>query len=133
MWVQMLITISGGRADGTNWPDRYGVLEVPDHEGRDLIRARHAIPADPPAVTAGPGTARVTAAAAPVIPEQAAAVPEGIPEPAAAVPVPAETPAPGPADLKAAWVDYAVSQGTDRGQAEAMTKADLMSRYGGRL
>lgn len=33
---------------------------------------------------------------------------------------------PAQADNKAAWVDYAASQGIDRGEAEAMTKADLM-------
>ncbi|GII84592.1 hypothetical protein Ssi03_25820 [Sphaerisporangium siamense] len=31
---------------------------------------------------------------------------------------------------KAAWVDYAVSQGADREQAEATSKADLIDRYG---
>ncbi|GII63550.1 hypothetical protein Skr01_36350 [Sphaerisporangium krabiense] len=31
---------------------------------------------------------------------------------------------------KAAWVDYAVSQGADRGEAEATSKADLIDRYG---
>lgn len=43
----------------------------------------------------------------------------------------AETPAPG--DPKQAWVDYAVASGAGPDEAAAMTKADLMSRYGGRL
>lgn len=54
----------------------------------------------------------------------------GIPGPAAE-PEPAR--APGPAAIKQEWIDYAVSQGASPEQAAAMTKADLMSRYGGRL
>lgn len=33
---------------------------------------------------------------------------------------------PAQADPKDAWVDYAVTQGIDRDEAEAMTKADLV-------
>ena len=33
--------------------------------------------------------------------------------------------------LKAGWVDFAVSQGMDRDQAEAMTKVQLKERFGG--
>lgn len=36
---------------------------------------------------------------------------------------------PARADNKAAWVDYAVDQGAERDEAEAMTKADLVERY----
>jgi len=32
---------------------------------------------------------------------------------------------------KAAWVDWAVSQGADRAAAEAMTKLNLIGEYGG--
>jgi hypothetical protein len=32
----------GGFRDGLEWPDRGGYLEVPDHEGEDLIRAGYA-------------------------------------------------------------------------------------------
>lgn len=31
---------------------------------------------------------------------------------------------------KADWVDYAVSEGLDRDEAEAMTKAELIEQYG---
>lgn len=31
---------------------------------------------------------------------------------------------------KADWVAHAVSQGADQGEAEGMTKADLVERYG---
>lgn len=41
--------------------------------------------------------------------------------------------APAPSAPKQAWVDYAVSQGADVHAANGMSKADLMSRYGGRL
>lgn len=44
---------------------------------------------------------------------------------------PAERPA--PSAPKQAWIDYAVTQGADVHEASAMTKVDLMSRYGGRL
>jgi hypothetical protein len=37
---------------------------------------------------------------------------------------------PAQADNKAAWVDWAVSQGVDRDDAEAYTKADLIELYG---
>lgn len=33
-------------------------------------------------------------------------------------------------DNKAAWVDYAVEQGADRGEAENLTKAELVATYG---
>lgn len=42
-------------------------------------------------------------------------------------------PAPSPptsSDTKATWVDFAVSQGADRDEAEALTKADLVELYG---
>ncbi len=41
----------------------------------------------------------------------------------------AEGPPPHAA-LKEEWVDYAVEQGADREEAEAMTKADLIEEYG---
>ena len=42
--------------------------------------------------------------------------------------------APGPSAPKQAWIDYAVQvHGADVHAAGSMTKADLMSRYGGRL
>lgn len=41
-----------------------------------------------------------------------------------------ESEVPAKSDTKAAWVDYAVSQGAERDDAEASTKADLVDRYG---
>lgn len=37
---------------------------------------------------------------------------------------------PSESDLKATWVDHAVSQGADRAEAEVSTKADLIADYG---
>lgn len=37
---------------------------------------------------------------------------------------------PAHSDLKAAWVDYAVSQGMEESDAAAMTKANLVERFG---
>lgn len=58
------------------------------------------------------------------------AIPEAEPSEAAD-----ETPAvaPAPSAPKQAWIEYAVSRGADEDTARSMTKADLMSRYGGRL
>jgi len=41
MQVLMLVHI-GGTRDGREWPEAGGVIEVPDHEGADLIRAGYA-------------------------------------------------------------------------------------------
>jgi len=40
---------------------------------------------------------------------------------------------PSPGASKQAWVDHAVARGASPDEANAMTKADLMSRFGGRL
>jgi hypothetical protein len=65
---------------------------------------------------------------------EAAAIAEAtqMPEPD---PPPEEVPAspPAPNDVKQHWIDYAVTQGENPDTAMAMTKADLMSKYGGRL
>ena len=42
--------------------------------------------------------------------------------------VPADVPA--QSDTKEAWVDFAVTKGTARDKAEAMTKADLVDKFG---
>ena len=38
---------------------------------------------------------------------------------------------PAQADPKAAWIDWAISQGADADEAEALTKAELIEFYGG--
>jgi hypothetical protein len=40
---------------------------------------------------------------------------------------------PAPHDIKQKWIDYAVLCGENPDTARDMTKADLMSKYGGRL
>lgn len=55
MHVRMITKI-GGYRNGEEWPDTGGVVEVPDHEGRDLIVAGYAEENDgpDPAVEAQP-------------------------------------------------------------------------------
>jgi hypothetical protein len=53
--------------------------------------------------------------------------------PGAPAPEPEPAEPPRPSDPKQDWIDYAADQGLDREKAAAMSKADLMSRYGGRL
>ena len=147
MRIRMLIAISGGRHDDRPWPPAGAEIDVPDHEGQDLLRAGHAVyvapsaPVPPPVETARVVSEGAATAAGPVPRET---VPPG-PSQAElddakagqaaqdAGPVPDEMPPPAPGDPKQAWVDYAVSQGAGPETAGRMSKADLMSRYGGRL
>jgi len=155
MLVRMIFKISGGRADGRDWPDPRGesggLIEVPDLEGADLVRGGMAQPGDNFAadrlremgvLTAVPESAAEEPAAEPEpAPEPAAepdvaAAPEAAAADAAAASGEAEAGPPSPPaphDNKAKWIDYAVSQGEDPDTAPAMTKADLMSKYGGRM
>lgn len=150
MIVQMVLQVSGGRADGREWPPPWVDLEVPDAEGEDLVRGGLArrvehreVPPSPRQPEPEPVTVYAPEPGDPGTPE-AAPVPE--PSPAAAGPAPAqevpapepdkgadEIPVPKPADSKQAWIDYAVSQGTSPEQANDLTKAQLMQVYGGRL
>lgn len=119
MWVQMLLTISGGRHDGTQWPPRGWIFEIGDAEGRDLVAGGMAVQVAPPA------------------PPKPVAKPEPAPEPVAKPaddrPVADEMPQPSPTDPKAAWVEYAVSRGAARSEAQAQTQKQLQLAYGGRL
>ena len=130
-WIRLRETLSGGRADGRPWPVAGEVVDVPDWEYDHCIAAGWAEHADPPALP--------KAAKAPEPEKYKATEPEKAPEPApekASVPEPAEEAVPEPprpSDPKPDWVDYAADRGLARDKAEAMSKADLMSRYGGRL
>jgi hypothetical protein len=149
--VRMIVGISGYRHDDRPWPPAHTEIVVPDWEADDLIRGGNAVPCeqddDEPAVPdpvvsdpRPPSQIESEAAAVrePELPArakvraeatvQAGDKPEDEPgdEPEVAA-------APSPGDPKQAWIDYAVTQGADVHQAGAMTKADLMSRYGGRL
>src|SRR5260221_9266475 len=103
--IRMLIKISGGRGDGTEWPDPGTDFYVDDAEGAHLCAARLAVPvAEEPytEIRSEPDLALVpTAAGKPIV----------------------NAP-------KAAWVDHAVTRGVDRGEAQAMSKADLIARFG---
>jgi hypothetical protein len=147
MWIVMSHGVSGGRADGRNWPPAGVPIEVPYGEGTDLLRGEHAVQVRPPEPP-GPWALTPPAPPAPppvtIVSEPAqtaagppqektlvqAAVPEPAPEPE---PEPEQPESPKPGDPKQDWINYAIGQGADEAAAEAMTKADLMSRYGGRL
>ena len=117
MRVQMLVTISGGRADGRDWPPAGAELDLSDGEGMDLCAARLARPVAvaAPVETAVPEPAAVETRAEPD--------PEPDPEPAP-VPVVERPAVNAPKD---AWVAHAVSQGHDPAAAAAATKTDLLA------
>jgi hypothetical protein len=120
--VQMLQHISGGRGDGTEWPHRGGILDCGEDEARDLVSgqlARWAVEsgAEERAVMPADG------------PELAAAVPAD--DSAGDEPPDAENGSqPLVRDPKQAWVDHAVENGATPEEAAAMTKADLIEKYG---
>jgi hypothetical protein len=138
--------ISGGRWDGREWPPAGGEIDVPDWEGRDLITGRLAVlaqeqrarsmtegepeppsaPPEPPPPEAPPAEETQVSAVTGVSPlAETSMTSAGAPAGAGEMP--------RPQDAKQAWIDWAVASGADPEQAAAMTKADLMSRYGGRL
>lgn len=135
-WIRLRETLSGGRIDGRPWPVAGGIIDVPDWEAEHAVNAGWAYydepePAPEPEPVPGPVQAQAAEAQAEAVapvrqdelePElaQEASAPE-VPEP------------PRPSDPKPDWVDYAVIRGMDRDKATEMSKADLMSKYGGRL
>lgn len=148
--IRMLIGVSGSRHDGRPWPAASGEIDVPGWEAEDLIRAQIAVDAGqaddepvvpdpvpgesrPPSQIEGEELAAAQYKPEPVAPPEVSAVAEV--SPVAEVATGPEDPAtaPAPNAPKQAWIDYAVSQGADVHAAGNMTKADLMSRYGGRL
>ena len=134
MIVQMIYQMSGGRYDDRTWPLPWHDFEVPDDEGRGLIRCGAAMevvgtikaPAGTPATPADPGKAAVAPSPPRVSPELADPAP-------AKAPAEVEMPQPAPGDPKSDWVDYAVSRGAARAEADERTKTQLQAVYGGRL
>lgn len=161
--VRMLVGVSGSRHDGRPWPVAGSEITVPGWEAEDLIRAQIAVDAgqaddEPevpePAVSDSRPQSQIDGealAAAQYQPERPLPVPPpevsplaevsgvaevaGSPEPEPEQAAEPEQPAapPAPSAPKQSWIDYAVSQGATADEAASMTKADLMSRYGGRL
>ncbi len=146
MWIAMVHDMSGARYDDRMWPGAGIPIEVPDWEGEALVADHDAIevPPPPPPPSSAPKADWVDHAVdLGVPPDEAAAMTKAeligeaqVPEPVFAPggPIPGDGPEPPkPADPKQAWMDYAVTQGMTEDQAGMMTKADLMSRFGGRL
>lgn len=145
MWIEMIMHMSGTRANGEKYPPGFTPFEVDDWEGEHLIRggmAREVAAPQASQETAGDGrdwggsrspkrsvTVPPAAPAPPAPVSQPSATAAG---PAQEAPAPVGTP-PAPSDPKQAWIDYAVAQGMDADAASRMTKADLQSRYGPRL
>jgi hypothetical protein len=137
-WIRLRETLSGGRADGRPWPVAGEVIDVPAWEYDHCIAAGWAEHADPPISTPekakDPGPEKAKASEMPPEeisewgPEHGAVQEKKVPEQEEAVSEP-----PRPSDPKQDWVDYAADRGLPRDKAEAMSKADLMSRFGGRL
>jgi hypothetical protein len=124
----MLIKVSGGRGDGP-WPDPGVPFEVDAEEGAHLVAAHMAIPAgdEPPEIPEVQAAADVEARS---FYDDGGVLPPGVTE--------AENTSGSPERVKpivnspkAAWVEYAVTQGANRETAEAMKKADLITAYGG--
>ncbi len=103
MKIAMVIKISGGRGDGTPWPDPGVPFDVDAAEGAHLCAAGLATPV---------------------------AQPDGpveTPEDTLSAAVETRNVKPIVNSPKAAWVDHAVSLGFDRDEAAAMSKADLIA------
>lgn len=131
MIIQMVYQMSGGRYDDRQWPAPWHDFEVPDDEGRGLIRCgaamevvgavKHAEPVAPePAWQGLPSSSNDP-------------IPVPAPEPPLVLDPEENPPVPMNADPKAAWIEYAVSRGAPQAEAENMTKSQLQAQWGGRL
>jgi hypothetical protein len=137
MIVQMVVQMSGSRYDDRMWPPSWINFEVPDEEGRGLIRAGAAMEVVRQAPEPGEPLQSVTVTGQgpqPVTTEAVAQPPSPVQEGTAAVQE-QETAAgmPAPADPKSAWVAYAMAHGSSEVDANNMTKAQLQAQYGGRM
>lgn len=106
--VRMRRQLSGTR-NGVHWPEPGGVVEVPDDEAATLVRHGNAARLD----DEGDDTSAT----------------QEEDEPASEPAAEPQTEPPARSDNKPAWVDYAITQGLTRTEAEAMTKDDLIARF----
>ena len=111
--VRMLVSISGGRADQSDWPHAGEILECGDQEAADLIQGGNAVAAEPAADGA----------------EDAQDAP-GDGEAADGSQEPENGSQPRVRDPKDVWEMHAVNLGVSADLAAAMTKADLIAQYG---
>lgn len=134
MIIQMIVQMSGGRYDDRTWPLPWHDFEVPDDEGRGLIRCGAAmeVVSTVPIAKAAPPLLPPAPLAKEVPAPPVKAAPGPAPAPAVRAPA-AEVPQPAPGDPKSAWADYAVSRGATRAEADERTKTQLQAVYGGRL
>lgn len=147
--VQMLVHITGGRADGSTWPfpGHAEPLKVTQAEAEDLYRAQLARPwpggedepeAEPVQVPEPP----VEVAEPPAEPAQQWPPPEpgrmGVQPPPEPAPVPeaaepvvvAEPVPPRPGSPKVEWAAWALTRGASEEEAAGLTKQQLMEKYG---
>ena len=108
--VRMLVSISGGRADQSDWPHAGEILECDDEEARELILGGNA-------VAAADGAEEAQDAPEPADVDEGTDDAENGSQPLVR-------------DPKQAWVDHAVENGASPEEAAAMTKADLIAQYG---
>ncbi len=107
MRIRLVVDKTGLRWDGQDWPPHGGEINVPDDEGAALCAQGDAVPVAQP--------------------DAPAETPESALE--AATELRGQEPAPPSARAsRGDWAAYAIARGMDSGEAEAMTKADLINR-----
>lgn len=143
--VQMLVHITGGRADGGVWPVAGDPLNVSDAEAHDLCVAQLARPwpgrdeeeQTVEAAATAQTEALVEASTPPMQwppdePARMGSSPAPAPEPVT-VEVPGEeTGPPRPASSKAEWAAWCVRNGASEPWVESATKQQMMEQYGAR-
>lgn len=147
VWIKMISQRSGGRYDNRDWPAPGEPFSVPEWEGEALTRIKEAIYTDD-AEAANLSQPKVDSDVEPLEEKYHGGQSVSSPnvnsdvEPVEVAPVEdaeeevteeEEVRKPAPYASKADWVSYAVAQGHDSDDASTLTKAELQSRYGGRL
>lgn len=143
--VQMLVHITGGRSDGTQWPHvgHDKPLRVSPAEAEDLYRAQLARPwpggdenERTPEAAAAAQTEALVEASEPAVqwPPEQQVQPGNNPDPEPAPVAEPEAPAgpPRPAASKAEWAAWASRNGASDVWVESATKQQMMEQYGAR-